>query len=87
VIRQLGVKFGIFLNSKIKESTMDEQILDNLNTRLEKTINDTETVLEEPLKLDVEELKDQVESIVREHPIKSVLVSFGVGYLLSRLFK
>ena len=87
MIRQLGVKFGIFLNSKIKESTMDEQILDNLNKRLEKTINDTETVLEEPLKLDVEELKDQVESIVREHPIKSVLVSFGVGYLLSRLFK
>jgi ElaB/YqjD/DUF883 family membrane-anchored ribosome-binding protein len=87
VIRQLGVKFGIFLNSKIKESTMDEQILDNLKKRLEKTINDTETVLEEPLKLDVEELKDQVESIVREHPIKSVLVSFGVGYLLSRLFK
>tara|TARA_Y100000385_G_C12994889_1_gene594479 strand:+ start:359 stop:622 length:264 start_codon:yes stop_codon:yes gene_type:complete len=87
VIRQLGVKFGIFFNSKIKESTMDEQILDNLNKRLEKTINDTETVLEEPLKLDVEELKDQVESIVREHPIKSVLVSFGVGYLLSRLFK
>jgi ElaB/YqjD/DUF883 family membrane-anchored ribosome-binding protein len=87
VIRQLGVKFGIFLNSKIKESSMDEQILDNLNKRLEKTINDTETVLEEPLKLDVEELKDQVESIVREHPIKSVLVSFGVGYLLSRLFK
>jgi ElaB/YqjD/DUF883 family membrane-anchored ribosome-binding protein len=87
VIRQLGVKFGIFINSKIKESTMDEQILDNLNKRLEKTINDTETVLEEPLKLDVEELKDQLESIVREHPIKSVLVSFGVGYLLSRLFK
>jgi ElaB/YqjD/DUF883 family membrane-anchored ribosome-binding protein len=87
VIRQLGVKFGIFLNSKIKESTMDEQILENLNKRLEKTINDTETILEEPLKLDVEELKDQVESIVREHPIKSVLVSFGVGYLLSRLFK
>ena len=66
---------------------MDEQILDNLNKRLEKTINDTEIVLEEPLKLDVEELKDQLESIVREHPIKSVLVSFGVGYLLSRLFK
>ena len=66
---------------------MDEQILDNLNKRLEKTSNDTETVLEEPLKLDVEELKDQLESIVREHPIKSVLVSFGVGYLLSRLFK
>lgn len=66
---------------------MDEQILDNLNKRLEKTISDTETVLEEPMKLDVEELKDQVESIVREHPIKSVLVSFGVGYLLSRLFK
>lgn len=66
---------------------MDEQILDNLNKRLEKTINDTETVLEEPLKLDVEELKDKVESIVREHPIKSVLVSFGVGYLLSRILK
>jgi ElaB/YqjD/DUF883 family membrane-anchored ribosome-binding protein len=66
---------------------MDEQILDNLNKRLEKTISDTETVLEEPMKLDVEELKDQVELIVREHPIKSVLVSFGVGYLLSRFFK
>ena len=66
---------------------MDEQILDHLNKRLEKTITDTETVLEKPMKLDVEELKDQVESIVREHPIKSVLVSFGVGYLLSRLFK
>ena len=63
------------------------QIFDHLKTRLEKTITDTETVLEEPMKLDVEELKDQVESIVREHPIKSVLVSFGVGYLLSRLFK
>ena len=66
---------------------MDEQILDNLNKRLEKTITDTETVLEEPMKLDVYELKNQVESIVREHPIKSVLVSFGVGYLLSRMFK
>tara|TARA_B100000963_G_C22552600_1_gene637486 strand:+ start:361 stop:561 length:201 start_codon:yes stop_codon:yes gene_type:complete len=66
---------------------MDDKNLDNLNEKLEKTITDTETVLEETLNLDIEELKDKVEIIVREHPIKSVLVSFGVGYLFSRLLK
>lgn len=66
---------------------MDDKKLDNLNEKLEKTITDTETILEETLNLDMEELKDQVELIVREHPIKSVLISFGVGYLFSRLLK
>tara|TARA_B100000575_G_C23141902_1_gene664748 strand:- start:4020 stop:4220 length:201 start_codon:yes stop_codon:yes gene_type:complete len=66
---------------------MDDKNLDNLNEKLEKTITDTETILEETLNLDIEELKDKVEIIVREHPIKSVLVSFGVGYLFSRLLK
>ncbi|MEC8140913.1 MAG: hypothetical protein VX062_02385 [Bacteroidota bacterium] len=66
---------------------MDDKNLDNLNEKLEKTITDTETILEETLNLDIEELKDKVELIVREHPIKSVLVSFGVGYLFSRLLK
>ena len=66
---------------------MDDKNLDNLNEKLEKTITDTETILEETLNLDVEELKDQLELIVREHPIKSVLISFGVGYLLFKAIK
>ena len=66
---------------------MDDKNLDNLNEKLEKTITDTETILEETLNLNIEELKDQVELIDREHPIKSVLISFGVGYLFSRLLK
>lgn len=66
---------------------MDDKNLDNLNEKLEKTITDTETILEETLNLNIEELKDRVELIVREHPIKSVLISFGVGYLFSRLLK
>ena len=66
---------------------MDDKNLDNLNEKLEKKITDTETILEETLNLDIEEFKEQVELIVREHPIKSVLVSFGVGYLFSRLLK
>ena len=37
---------------------MDDKNLDNLNEKLEKTITDTETILEETLNLDIEELKD-----------------------------
>jgi len=67
---------------------MDEQILDNLNKRLEQTITDTESILvEEPLTLDVEELKNNLEQIVREHPLKSVALSFTVGFLLSRILR
>lgn len=67
---------------------MDEQILDNLNKRLEQTISDTESVLtDEPLSLNIEELKNDFEQVVREHPIKSVAVGFAVGFLLSRILR
>ena len=51
-------------------------------------ISDTESVLtDEPLSLNVEELKHDFEQVVREHPIKSVAVGFAVGFLLSRILR
>ena len=67
---------------------MNEEIIDNLNERLDRTIDKGRAIMQEDeFQKQVDAVKDQVSETVRKHPVKSVAVGFAVGFLLARLFK
>lgn len=65
---------------------MNEEIIQNLNKRLDRTIDKGRDILaDEQLKQKVEELRNQAETTIKKHPIKSVLAGLAVGVLLGAL--
>jgi ElaB/YqjD/DUF883 family membrane-anchored ribosome-binding protein len=65
---------------------MNEEILDNVNRRLDDALERGRKMVEnDELPQQVEELKDQAEGIVREHPIKSVAAGLLAGYVIGKL--
>jgi ElaB/YqjD/DUF883 family membrane-anchored ribosome-binding protein len=65
---------------------MNEEIIQNLNERLDRTIDRGRDILaDEQLQQQVEELKTKAESTIRNHPIKSVLAGLAVGILLGAI--
>ena len=66
---------------------MNEEIIENLNERLDRTIDKGRALItEDEIQQHVEVLKDQVCETVKTHPIKSVVAGFAVGFLLAKLF-
>ncbi|MEQ9308817.1 MAG: hypothetical protein RLN90_05130 [Balneolaceae bacterium] len=67
---------------------MNEEIIQNLNERLDRAIDKGKGILaDEDFQKRVEEAKSQAEETIREHPIISVAAGFAVGFLLARLFR
>jgi len=65
---------------------MNEEIIQNLNERLDRTIERGRDILaDEQLQQQVEELKSKAEDTIRRHPIKSVLAGLAVGILLGAI--
>ncbi len=65
---------------------MNEEIIQNLNERLDRTIDKGRDILaDEQLQQQIEELKTKAEATIREHPIKSVLAGLAVGILLGAI--
>jgi len=67
---------------------MNEEILENVNDRLDDAIEQGRYMIEnDDLPEQVEEFKQQAESVVRQHPFKclagGLLAGFIVGKLLS----
>jgi len=57
-----------------------------LNQDLEHSIRETEQLIEQiPVAEMMDELKDKAEELIREHPIQSVLIGAGIGFLLGAL--
>lgn len=66
---------------------MEEEILKNLNDRLDDALIRGRKLLEdEELNRQIEELKQRSEEIIRTHPIKSVVAGVVAGYLIGKLF-
>lgn len=66
---------------------MNEEIIQNINERLDSAIDRSRKVLEdEQLQQRIQELRFQTEQTIRKHPVKSVLAGLAAGYLVARLF-
>lgn len=76
--------------SYIKRKTqgiMNEEIIQNLNERLDMAIGRGRVMLEdEELQKRLEELKERSENIIRRHPIKSVTIGLAVGFIVAKIF-
>ena len=65
---------------------MNDEILQNLNERLDIAIDRGREILaDDELQRQVEELKTKAESTIRSHPIKSVLIGAAVGFFIGSL--
>lgn len=65
---------------------MNEEIIQNLNERLDRTIDRGRDMLaDEQLQQQVAELKDRTENTIRKHPIKSVLAGLAIGILFGAI--
>lgn len=66
---------------------MNEEIIQNLNERLDRAIDRGREILEdEELHLRLEELKDKTEKTIRKNPIKSVALGLAAGFIIAKLF-
>lgn len=66
---------------------MNEEIIQNLNERLDSAIGRGREILEdEELQIRLEEMKHQTEDTIRKHPIKSVVLGLAVGYIAAKIF-
>ncbi|MBD3615916.1 MAG: hypothetical protein HUJ22_05020 [Gracilimonas sp.] len=66
---------------------MNEEIIQNLNERLDRAIEKGREILEdEELHIRLEELREQTESSIRKHPIKSVAIGLAVGFIAAKIF-
>lgn len=65
---------------------MNEEILENINRRLDDALDRGRRMVEnDELPQQVEELKNRAETLVRKHPIKSVAIGLFTGYILGRI--
>ncbi|HKK46505.1 MAG TPA: hypothetical protein VJ964_13355 [Balneolaceae bacterium] len=65
---------------------MDEEILENLNNRLDDALERGRRIVEdEELARQIDELKRRAEALIREHPVKSVAGGILIGYILGKL--
>lgn len=65
---------------------MNEEILENLNRRLDDALEHGRRLVEnDELPQQVEELKKRAETVVRKHPLKSVAAGLFAGYVLGKL--
>jgi len=66
---------------------MNNKVIDNLNIQLDKAIEKGKQFVEnEDLLEKAEELKSITETTIRKHPLRTVLIGVGVGYLLGKIF-
>ena len=66
---------------------MNEEIITNLNERLDRAIDKGRSMLaDEEFQQRVEEVKVQAEETIRKHPLISVAAGVAVGFILARLF-
>ncbi len=66
---------------------MNEEIIQNLNERLDRAIDKGRVILEdEDLQARLEELKSRTEDTIRKNPIKSVAIGLAVGFIVAKIF-
>ncbi len=64
---------------------MNEEILQNLNEKLDVALDRGKKFLEdEEIQQRIEDAKLVAEDTVRKHPVKSVLIGLAVGFLIGK---
>lgn len=65
---------------------MNEEILQNLNHRLDEALEHGRRIVEdEELREKLDELKSKTESLIREHPLKSIAAGLLAGYIIGKI--
>ncbi len=65
---------------------MDEEIIENLNEELDDALERGRKLVEdEHLAERFEELRQQAETLIRKHPVKSVAGGLVLGYIFGKL--
>lgn len=65
---------------------MNEEIIENLNERLDEALDRSRQIVEdEELAERIEDLKQRAEILIRKHPVKSVAVGLFAGYILGKI--
>lgn len=66
---------------------MNEEIIDNLNARLDEAVGrGRQMVEEEDLAERMDELQERAEFLIRKHPLKSMAASVFTGFLIGKIF-
>lgn len=66
---------------------MNEEIIQNLNERLDRAIVKGRALLKEDDVQDkINEWKLKTESAIRENPLKAVLIGVAAGFIISKIF-
>ncbi|HEX6982012.1 MAG TPA: hypothetical protein VF181_04565 [Balneolaceae bacterium] len=66
---------------------MNEEIIDNINKRLDEAIErGRQMVDEDELAERIEELTQQAKFMIRRHPLKSVAAGLFAGYIIGKIF-
>ena len=66
---------------------MNEEIIQNLNERLDRAIDRGRDILsDEELHIRLTELKDQAEETIRERPLLSIAAGVAVGFIIGKIF-
>ncbi len=66
---------------------MNDDIVNKVNERLDRAIErGRELISSDEVKESVQDLKLRSEMFIRKHPVKSVLIGFSIGFILSRIF-
>ena len=67
---------------------MNEEIIQNLNERLDRAIDKGKDILvEEGLSERIDDVKHQTEQIIKKHPIISIVSAAAIGFVLARIFR
>ncbi|MFN1834079.1 hypothetical protein AB2B38_002360 [Balneola sp. MJW-20] len=66
---------------------MDEGIIQNLNERLENASeNGHEGLSEVDVREQLEILQERAETVIRKHPVKSVIAGLLTGFIIAKIF-
>jgi ElaB/YqjD/DUF883 family membrane-anchored ribosome-binding protein len=66
---------------------MNEEIIQNLNERLDRAIGRGREILEdEELQVRLHELRERSENTIRKNPLASVAIGFAVGFIAAKIF-
>lgn len=65
---------------------MNEEILENLNRRLDEALDRGRRMVEdEEFAEQIDEVKERAENIVRKHPVRSIAIGLLAGYLIGKI--
>lgn len=65
---------------------MNEEILENINRRLDEALDRGRRMVEnDEIPKQIERFKNRTETLIRKHPIKSVAAGLFAGYVVGKL--